>query len=160
MDVRHTLKTIFASLLMHFCSSHRILRAKARMEEKGRHQQCFEPLQTSGSLQLLEARHEIDHDVRILCSDAMPCGRLTLLVRRYFMPAAMNEEGVEVLPNNDLSDFDKAYAALNYPRDIASDKGAVSIVNFDSDSERRILDICTKGRFNDVRIILPDPQAH
>ena len=31
------------------------------------------------------------------------------------MPAAMNEEGIEVKPNNELSDIDKAYVTINYP---------------------------------------------
>ena len=31
------------------------------------------------------------------------------------MPGAMNEENITVPPNNALSPFDKAFAALNYP---------------------------------------------
>ena len=34
------------------------------------------------------------------------------------MPAAMNEEGIEVKPNNVLSDIDKAYMIINYPHPV------------------------------------------
>ena len=32
------------------------------------------------------------------------------------MPAEMNKEGIEVPPNYELSDLDKAYMCINYPR--------------------------------------------
>ena len=34
---------------------------------------------------------------------------------RYFMPAAMNEQNLEIKPNNVLSDIDKAFMTINYP---------------------------------------------
>ncbi|RXW14657.1 hypothetical protein EST38_g11205 [Candolleomyces aberdarensis] len=36
-------------------------------------------------------------------------------IMMYFMPGAMNEENIDVPPNNALSPYDKAFAALNYP---------------------------------------------
>ena len=39
------------------------------------------------------------------------------------MPAEMNEHGVVVTSNNELSELDKAYITLNYPRDDASVNG-------------------------------------
>jgi hypothetical protein len=38
-------------------------------------------------------------------------------IPRYSMPAKMNEEEMEVEPNNELSELDKAYITLNYPRE-------------------------------------------
>ncbi|KAJ6575756.1 hypothetical protein DFH09DRAFT_1361850 [Mycena vulgaris] len=37
-------------------------------------------------------------------------------IMMYFMPSAMNLERVNVAPNNALSDMDKAYMIINYPR--------------------------------------------
>ncbi|KAJ7452613.1 hypothetical protein FB451DRAFT_1050784, partial [Mycena latifolia] len=37
-------------------------------------------------------------------------------IMMYFMPAEMNDEGIAVPPNKKLSDIDKAYMVINYPR--------------------------------------------
>ncbi|KAJ7092313.1 hypothetical protein B0H15DRAFT_905677 [Mycena belliarum] len=37
-------------------------------------------------------------------------------IMMYFMPAAMNLEGIDIPPNELLSDMDKAYMVINYPR--------------------------------------------
>lgn len=36
-------------------------------------------------------------------------------IMMYFMPAAMNEQNIDVKPNNVLSDIDKAFMTINYP---------------------------------------------
>ncbi|KAF5309131.1 hypothetical protein D9619_012805 [Psilocybe cf. subviscida] len=33
----------------------------------------------------------------------------------YFMPAAQNDKGIEIKPNNKLSDYDKAFMLIHYP---------------------------------------------
>ncbi|KAG5637671.1 hypothetical protein H0H81_003639 [Sphagnurus paluster] len=40
----------------------------------------------------------------------------TTSIMMYFMPASMNAENIEVRVNNKLSDMDKAYILINYPR--------------------------------------------
>ncbi|KAJ7493835.1 hypothetical protein FB451DRAFT_1122358 [Mycena latifolia] len=40
----------------------------------------------------------------------------TTSIMMYFMPAAMNLERIDVPPNEVLSDMDKAYMVINYPR--------------------------------------------
>ncbi|KAK6966593.1 hypothetical protein R3P38DRAFT_3515439 [Favolaschia claudopus] len=37
-------------------------------------------------------------------------------IMMYFMPAAMDKERIEIKPNNVLSELDKAYMVINYPR--------------------------------------------
>ncbi|KAG6822075.1 hypothetical protein H0H92_015442, partial [Tricholoma furcatifolium] len=42
-------------------------------------------------------------------------------VMRYFMPGSMNEQRIDVNPNKELSDMDKAYAVINYTRNVPHD---------------------------------------
>ncbi|KAG6830597.1 hypothetical protein H0H92_015878 [Tricholoma furcatifolium] len=42
-------------------------------------------------------------------------------VMRYFMPGSMNKQGVDVNPNINLTDTDKAYAVINYTRSVPHD---------------------------------------
>jgi hypothetical protein len=55
------------------------------------------------------------------------------------MPAALNEENVDVPPNYDLSDIDKAYMAINYPRDLSSVLKALSIIDLDAQAKVNIV---------------------
>ena len=54
---------------------------------------------------------------------------------RYPMQAAMNKENVDIPPNNDLSEIDKAYAAINYPRDLPSVLRALHIIDLDASAK-------------------------
>ena len=56
------------------------------------------------------------------------------------MRAAMNKEKVDIPPNNDLSDIDKAYMAINYPRDLSSVLKALQIVDLDSKTTLAIIE--------------------
>jgi hypothetical protein len=58
---------------------------------------------------------------------------------RYSMPAAMNKEHVDIPLNNELSDIDKAYMAINYPRDLPSVKKALQTINLDSKTTLAII---------------------
>jgi hypothetical protein len=55
------------------------------------------------------------------------------------MPAAMNMESVDIPPNYDLSDIDKAYAAINYPRDLSSVWKALKTIDLDSNTKLAII---------------------
>jgi hypothetical protein len=58
---------------------------------------------------------------------------------RCSMPAALNEENVDIPPNYDLSDIDKAYMAINYPRDLSSVLRALSIIDLDAQAKANIV---------------------
>jgi hypothetical protein len=51
----------------------------------------------------------------------------------------MNMENVDILPNYDLSDIDKAYMAINYPRDLSSVWEALDIIDLDSNTKSAIV---------------------
>jgi hypothetical protein len=55
------------------------------------------------------------------------------------MPAALNKEHVDIPPNHDLSDIDKAYVAINYPRDFPSVLKALETIDLDSDTKLAII---------------------
>jgi hypothetical protein len=55
------------------------------------------------------------------------------------MRAAMNMENVDIPPNHDLSDIDKAYMAINYPRDSLSVWEALEIIDLDSNTKSAIV---------------------
>lgn len=46
---------------------------------------------------------------------------LTYVDGRYFMPPEMNDQGIQIEPNNKLSDIDKALATINYPSFVPHD---------------------------------------
>jgi hypothetical protein len=57
------------------------------------------------------------------------------------MPAEMNEQGIDVEPNNKLSELDKAYINLFYPFDNLATEGwtiatALQAVGFDEKTKR------------------------
>jgi hypothetical protein len=58
---------------------------------------------------------------------------------RYPMSAAMNMENVDIPPNHHLSEIDKAYAAINYPRDLSSVSKALETIDLDSDTKLAII---------------------
>lgn len=49
-----------------------------------------------------------------LCAD--------IVQHRYPIPYTINTQGIDIPRNHDLSDIDKAYIFLNYPRVVAHDK--------------------------------------
>jgi len=51
----------------------------------------------------------------------------------------MNKENVDIPPNNELSDIDKAYMAINYPRDLPSVKEALQIIDPDPNTKSAII---------------------
>ena len=55
------------------------------------------------------------------------------------MRAAMNTENVDIPPNHDLSDIDKAYTAINYPRDLPSVLKALETIELDSKTTLAII---------------------
>jgi hypothetical protein len=58
---------------------------------------------------------------------------------RYPLQATLNKENVDILPNNDLSDIDKAYMAINYPRDLPSVEKAFETIDLDSNTKSAII---------------------
>jgi hypothetical protein len=70
------------------------------------------------------------------------------------MPAAMNKEHVDIPPNNDLSDIDKAYVAINYPRDLPSVLKALHIIDLDAQTKLNILEAHEKHDVLEMRRLL------
>jgi hypothetical protein len=56
------------------------------------------------------------------------------------MPAVVNKENVDIPPNHDLSDIDKAYMAINYPRDLPSVVKALHIIDLDAQAKWNIVE--------------------
>jgi hypothetical protein len=59
---------------------------------------------------------------------------------RYPIPAAMNKENIDLPENCDLSDIDKAYMAINYPRDLSSVLKALRFIDLDAQVKLNILE--------------------
>ena len=55
------------------------------------------------------------------------------------MQATMNAENVDIPPNHDLSEIDKAYAAINYPRDLSSVLMALETIDLDAPAKLAII---------------------
>jgi hypothetical protein len=55
------------------------------------------------------------------------------------MPAAMNKRKADILPNHELSDIDRAYMAINYPRDLSSVLKALETIDLDSKTTLAII---------------------
>ncbi|KAF8165904.1 hypothetical protein B0H34DRAFT_780581 [Crassisporium funariophilum] len=82
-------------------------------------------------------------------------------IMMYFMPAEMNSEGIEVKPNNVLSEMDKAFIRINFPKlaeTSSSDdpnyrtfKAALDIVGVDGEDKDIILSRFSKGDIFEVR---------
>jgi hypothetical protein len=58
---------------------------------------------------------------------------------RYPLQAWLNEGNVDIPPNHDLSEIDKAYAAINYPRDLWSVVKALDIIDLDAPAKFTII---------------------
>ena len=56
------------------------------------------------------------------------------------MPPTLNKENVDIPQNYDLSDMDKAYMAVNYPRDSSSVSKALDIIDLDAQAKLNILE--------------------
>ena len=75
------------------------------------------------------------------------------------MPAAMNEEGIEVKPNNELSDIDRAYVTINYPHPVNTPlldsawtfEHALGIAGVDGSARDRILQEYRNSNWPEVR---------
>jgi len=77
---------------------------------------------------------------------------------RYFIPAQMNLEHIEVPPNNKLSELDKAFAFINYPYPAASPfdskwtiDHALAVAGVDVDSKTKILQAYSQQDWVNVR---------
>ena len=75
------------------------------------------------------------------------------------MRAAMNEENVDIPPNHDLSEIDKAYAAINYPRDLSSVAKALKIIDLDPSTTLAIIEAYKAHDFLEMRRLLADPDC-
>lgn len=74
------------------------------------------------------------------------------------MPAAMNEENLDVKPINELSELDKACVAINYPFETSSPSGegwtiahALNVAGVDSLGKRSILESHRSGDWVGLR---------
>jgi len=77
-------------------------------------------------------------------------------IMMYFMPAELNEEGIEVPPNLTLSDLDKAFITLNYPNKTPADKGmsvkdALKIAGVPEDVAKVIRDHVDATKYEEAR---------
>jgi hypothetical protein len=75
------------------------------------------------------------------------------------MPAVMNKENVDIPPNHDLSDIDKAYMAINYPRDLSSVKKALQIIDLDSNTKSAIIKAHEEQDVLEMRRLLAAPPS-
>jgi hypothetical protein len=72
------------------------------------------------------------------------------------MRASMNMENVDIPPNHDLSDIDKAYMAINYPRDLSSVWEALQIIDLDSNTKSAIVKAHEAQDVLEMRRLLAD----
>jgi len=68
-------------------------------------------------------------------------------IMMYFMPDTMNEEKIEIDPNNELSDTDKAYITINYPREHPHENGwtiehALEVAGVSDADSKTLVGIC------------------
>jgi hypothetical protein len=75
---------------------------------------------------------------------------------RYRMQAALNKENVDIPPNNELSDIDKAYMAINYPRDLPSVSKALETIDLDSNTKSAIIEAYKAHDILEMRILLAE----
>jgi hypothetical protein len=66
----------------------------------------------------------------------------------------MNKENKDISPNNELSDIDKAYMAINYPRDMSSVKKALKTIDLDSKTTSAIIKAHEKHDTIEMRRLL------
>ena len=72
------------------------------------------------------------------------------------MPARLNHQGIDVPPNLDLSELDKAFITLNYPRKEPVDGGmsvlrALKIAEVPNDVSGEILDLVAQEQYQQAR---------
>jgi hypothetical protein len=75
------------------------------------------------------------------------------------MRAAMNTENVDIPPNHDLSDIDKAYTAINYPRDLPSVLKALETIDLDSNTTLAIIEAYNAHDVLEMRRLLAEPSS-
>ena len=68
----------------------------------------------------------------------------------------MNEENLDIPPNYDLSEIDKAYAGINYPRDLSSVLKALETIDFDSNTTLAIIVAYKAHDILEMRRLLAD----
>ncbi|ESK82297.1 hypothetical protein Moror_15462, partial [Moniliophthora roreri MCA 2997] len=78
------------------------------------------------------------------------------MVFRYFMPGHLNEEGIDIPVNTVLSDMDKAFITLNYPRKEPAPGGmsvkqALIIAGVSEQAAGTILGYVDKGQYTKAR---------
>jgi hypothetical protein len=71
----------------------------------------------------------------------------------------MNEENVNIPPNHDLSEIDKAYAAINYPRDLSSVLKALETIDLDSNTTLAIIVAYEAHDILEMRRLLAEPSS-
>jgi hypothetical protein len=75
------------------------------------------------------------------------------------MSAVMNKENIDIPPNHELSDIDKAYMAINYPRDLSSVKKALQIIDLDSNTKSAIIKAQEVQDVLEMRRLLAGPSS-
>jgi hypothetical protein len=75
------------------------------------------------------------------------------------MSAVMNKENIDIPPNHDLSDIDKAYMAINYPRDLSSVKKALQIIDLDPKTTLAIIEAQEEQDVLEMRRLLAAPPS-
>ncbi|KAF5309214.1 hypothetical protein D9619_012792 [Psilocybe cf. subviscida] len=80
-------------------------------------------------------------------------------IMKYYMPAAQNEEKVEIPPNLELSEKDKAYMQINYPYLIrkgvnlkAVFEGSMTTLNLDATTTANMIKNRGKGDLPEARL--------
>jgi hypothetical protein len=71
----------------------------------------------------------------------------------------MNKENINISPNHELSDLDKAYMAINYPRDWSSVNKALQIIDLDSNTKSAIIKAQEEHDFLEMRRLLVAPPS-
>ncbi|ESK80800.1 peptidase m12a astacin [Moniliophthora roreri MCA 2997] len=77
-------------------------------------------------------------------------------IMMYFMPSQLNEEGIDIPVNTVLSDMDKAFITLNYPRKVPVPGGisvaeALEIAGVSGQAASTILGYVDKGQYMKAR---------
>jgi hypothetical protein len=75
------------------------------------------------------------------------------------MRTEMNKENVDIPPNHDLSDIDKAYTAINYPRDLPSILKALETIDLDSNTTLAIIEAYKAHDILGMRRLLAEPSS-
>jgi hypothetical protein len=82
----------------------------------------------------------------------------TTSIMMYFMPAEMNDQGVEIPPNNALSDYDRAFVLIHYPLFEFSERTdgwdfqkALTVMGIEGEGRENVLEKYSAGDVPGVR---------